>query len=202
MPCPDYKGKEYLFLSREMNRYDRIRYLRHLKGCHHCKEALEQARVIWNQMENLTQHSPNPEIRKDIFNAARMRNLRVGVSKIEKTGLRQWMTNPRFSWGLATAFVVAFAMIITSYIFIRSRQPNHNELLVDENILTWQDDFLFEVEFLDTEISRVESGQLLATYFSEVEQTVEWEGQLSTMSEDFNWVRSEIDNLMENLFGI
>ena len=202
MPCPDYEGKEYLFLSREMNRSDRIRYLRHLKGCHHCVEKLEQARGIWNQMENLTPHTPNPEIRKDIFNAARIRNQRAGVSKIEKTGLRQWMTNPRLSWGLATAFVVAFAMIITSYIFIRSNRPNLNELLVKENILTWQDDFLTEVEFLDTEISRVESGQLLATYFSEVEQTVEWEGQLSTMSEDFNWVRSEIDNLMENLFGI
>jgi hypothetical protein len=201
MPCPDFKGKDILFLSGELKKSDRIRYLRHLKQCDECQKVLDDTRQMWNQISKLPDAEPSQNVRSRILNEAKrhVEGKRSANKKIVR--IRYWTPNPKLVWTFSTVFGVALLLIMI-YIFVRPVQLDMTDPSDTEPNLAWQDDFLSEAAFLDSEIDRIDSGQLLVNYFSEDEQGGEWKDQLSTMSDDLDWIRSEIDNLMENLFGI
>jgi hypothetical protein len=202
MPCPDFEGKEYLFLSDELKKFDRIGYLRHIKQCTACREKLETARFIWDQIRGLPKESPSPAVQNRILDEAFHRNKQAGLSAIQKNRIKLQFITPRLTWRFASVIAMALLFIGINIIIFRSFRSNRTDSAQSSTAFTWQDDFYSEVSFLDSEINRVDSGQLLVSYFSEDEKNSEWDDHLSTMAEDLDWIRSEIDNLMENLFGI
>jgi cbb3-type cytochrome oxidase subunit 3 len=202
MPCPDFEGKEYLFLSDELKKFDRLVYLRHIKQCTACREKLENARFIWDQIRGLPKESPSPEVRNRILDKAFQCNKQAGLSAIQRNRIKLQFITSRSTWRFATVIAMGLLFIGINVILFRSFRINRMDSSQSATAFTWQDDFYSEVSFLDSEINRVDSGQLLVNYFSEDEKAMELDDHLSTMSEDIDWIRSEIDNLMENLFGI
>ena len=198
MSCPEFESAGYLFLSGELTESERSAFEKHLKKCPSCQEELASMKKIWGFMEKLPQMSPSPGIRETILRDARRK--KVGPSLLKR--FRSWTDRSTLhrglAWGLSTAVVALFIMIIVIRPFDRM-QPGQKTM---EEILAWDDDFKSEVDWMDQEIDRVESGSLLTNYVFSNDEVTESDDWLSPMSEDINWIRDKVEDLVKTIYGI
>ena len=198
MSCPEFENAGYLFLSGELSESEERAFKEHLKKCPACQEELASMKEIWGFMEKLPQMSPSPDIRESILRDARRK--KVGPSLLERfrSWTDRWTLNRGLAWGLSTAVVALFIMIIFIRPFDRM-QPDQKTM---EEILAWDDNFNSEVDWMDQEIDRVESGSLLTNYVFSNDEVTESDDWLSPMSDDINWIRDKVEDLVKTIYGI
>lgn len=194
MSCPEFKNRGLLYNSGELSPTERIAYEKHVKECQECRKELELIEETWNLMERLPFAEPSSEVRKIILRQARR------SSSWEK--IRSWfitgLPRRRLAWGLSTAVVALFLifMIIRPFGGIGPDEDTR------ESLLSWEDDFLAEADWIGSEIDRVEAGDLLVSYVSSDEEDLESEGWLSPMSQELDWIRGKVEDLVKTIYGI
>ena len=198
MSCPEFESAGYLFLSGELTESGRRAFEKHLKKCPACQEELASMKEIWGFMEKLPQMNPSPGIRESILRDARRKKVGPSLLARFRSWTDGWARHRGLVWGLSTAVVALFIMIIFIRPFDRM-QPGQKTM---EEILAWNDDFKSEVDWMDQEIDRVESGSLLTNYVFSNDEVTESDDWLSPMSEDINWIRDKVEDLVKTIYGI
>ena len=199
MSCPEFERFGLLYLSGELASSDRSAYKGHVRVCPACREELEMVRETWALMEKVPSQRPSARVRKAILQQARRK--KVKTSPLIK--MRSWLFEPGpsrpLAWGLSTAVVA----LIVVMMFIRPFDRRGDDVMHSEELLlAWEDDFIAEVDWIENEIDRVESGSLLASYVSSEQDEIETEEWLSPMSEDLDWIREKVEDLVKDIYGI
>jgi len=195
MSCRKFEAKGYLYLSGELSRSERKAFKLHLKECEECRMHLADAKAIWKGVSDLPSEKPAPSVRKAVLERSRRHRPKTGFSRFFEFVGDLLFFHPRVTYGIfiATASILLI-LVIQPMIGTRSA--------FDEFTLEWQDDFLAEADYLDKELDRLGSGVLLANYTipeSEIEDEEAW---LSPMSQDLNWIRGRVENLVKTIYGI
>lgn len=195
MSCPEFERKGYLFLSEELDRSERTDFKKHLKQCPDCREALKKVEETWNLMERLPFESPSPETREVVLKHARRKKTQSSFWERFKSVLDFWTFHRGLSLGLSAVAVTAILLLVLA-------RPFGRRGVDGETILEWQDNFIAEADWIDKEIDRVESGLLLINYTSSEEEYSEPEDWLSPMSQDLDWIRGKVEELVKTIYGI
>jgi len=198
MSCPEFERFGLLYLSGELASSDRSAYEDHVRACSACREELEMVRETWALMEKVPSQRPSVRVRKAILQQARRK--KVKTSPLVK--VRSWLFDPGPSrplvWGLSTAVVA----LIVVMMFVRPFGRQGDDVMLGEELLAWEDDFIAEVDWIENEIDRVDSGLLLASYVTSQQDEIETEEWLSPMSEDLDWIREKVEDLVKDIYGI
>ncbi len=198
MSCLEFERTGYLFLSGELTSAERAAYERHLHACAQCREALEEMKEIWGLMEQLPQVNPSVDMRTSILKEAKRKKVREPFFERVFKWIARW-TSPRgLAWGLSTAVVAVIVLIV----FIHPFDQIQNGRRPMEEILAWDDDFMSQVDWMDREIDRVESGALLTNYTFGQDVAPQSEDWLSPMSDDIGWFRDKVEDLVKTIYGI
>lgn len=198
MTCPDFENNVYLYLSGELTPSDRNDFKSHLKTCDACKRAFENVQQTWNALNRLPQENANPEIRKTILKQAQ--KAIVKTSPIERLSIwvRERIMPKKVIWGISTVAVTTLLIFFITYPFDQ-KEPDQ---VVQAEVFEWEDDFFSQAELINSEINRMESGQFVTTYTFMEDEPPEFQESLSPMSEDLNWIREQVENLMRTIYGI
>lgn len=198
MSCPEFENRGLLYNSGELSTSERIAYEKHIKQCQECREELELIEETWNLMERLPFEKPCSEVLKVILRQARRK--KTESSSWEK--IRSWfitgLPHRGLAWGLSTAVVALFLI----FVIIRPFGGVGPDEGAREDLLSWEDDFLAEADWIESEIDRVESGALLVSYVSSDDEDLESEGWLSPMSREIDWIRGKVEDLVKTIYGI
>lgn len=199
MSCPDLKQKIYLYLSGELTSTEKSVFEKHLDQCSACKNTLEEIKQIWDWVEHLSYEKPSLKVKQEILKQARKKKNRFSFPNRLVDWLSHWLLpHPRLSWGVTVSAVTLILVILLLSPF----KLGEKEKTIPTELLEWQDDFFAQVDCIDREIDRVGSGELLVSYFSQEYSRSESEDRLSSMSQDLNWIRGEIENLTKTIFGL
>lgn len=192
MACPKWEKKQFLYLSSEMTKKDRLEFEAHLKTCDSCQKYLEWIQSTFNDFEQISNIKPGRQLKKSILLEAR--------KKIHPKKQRTWL--PDFEkWILPRKVTVAISFTLVMIISFAVFQTFKNQMITpEEDILPWEDDFFAEVSYLDEEINRVGSGNLLSS-IPEIDSPSK-EGWLSPMSDDIMELKDNVQNIMSTLYGI
>ncbi len=199
MECADFQHQGFLLLSGEMEAGEKKAFKAHLKTCLECREAWAEFQQTWREMKNLPLEAPSPETRKAIFHLATTRENRPSIFQ----KIRSWLTAPQpgLAWGLSTAVVAIIVMFVVVRPFgLMQRDP----VVLEEN-LAWDDGFMSNVDWMEQEMDRLSSGTLLVSYSTTEESSTdsefsdEWS---SPMSEDLDWIRDKVEDLVKDMYGI
>jgi len=198
MSCPEFERFGLLYLSGELASSDRSAYEDHVRSCSACREELEMVRETWALMEKVPSQRPRARVRKAVLQQARRK--KVKTSPLIK--VRSWLFDPGpsrpLAWGLSTAVVA----LIVVMMFIRPFGRQGDDVMLREELLAWEDDFIAEVDWIENEIDRVDSGSLLASYVTSQNDEIGTEEWLSPMSEDLDWIREKVEDLVKDIYGI
>jgi hypothetical protein len=155
-------------------------------------------RETWALMEKVPSQRPSARVRKAILQQAHRK--KVKTSPLVK--VRSWLFDPGpsrpLAWGLSTAVVA----LIVVMMFIRPFGRQGDDVMLREELLAWEDDFIAEVDWIENEIDRVDSGSLLASYVTSQNDDIGTEEWLSPMSEDLDWIREKVEDLVKDIYGI
>ena len=199
MSCSEFKKKGYLYFFRELSKPERAIYRKHVKKCPDCREELEKLRATWHVMERAEHERPSPGIRETILEHARRKSARTSVGEKLRSWMGWWETHPSLSLGVSAAAVA----VILLFVFVRPFERFRLDRPAQEAGYEWQDDFLAQADWMEQEINRIESGNLLASYYPSEDEYSEFnEDFVSPLSEDLNRIRGEVENLMEAIYGI
>ena len=198
MSCPEFENSGYLFLSGELTPSKRIAFKKHLEQCPACREALEGLKEIWGLMEQLPQVSPSSEIRDAVLKNARRRVAEPSFWSRLLFWKEQWTLHRGLAWGLSTAVVALFLLVV----FFRPFDRIRTDQKTIEEVLVWDDGFTAEVDWMNQEIDRVESGSLLMNYVFIEDKVTDPDDWLSPMSDDINWIREKVEDLIKTIYGI
>jgi hypothetical protein len=198
MSCPEFENRGLLYNSGELSPSERMAYEKHIEQCQECREELELIEETLNLMRRLSFEKPGSKIRKVILQQARRK--KTESSPWEK--IRSWFITGLpyrgLAWGLSTAVVALFFILVIIRPFGRVGPLEGAR----EDLLSWEDDFIAEVDWIESEIDRVESGALLVSYVSSDDEDLESEGWLSPMSRELDWIRGKVEDLVKNIYGI
>ena len=198
MPCQEFKEKGYLYLSGELSKDDRDAFARHLRECADCREELGRYKALWARMEKLSADRPHREVREAILSRSRTAKRPSALGDRLKSWADLFLFHPRLTWGISAAAVA----LIFLFVFIRPFAIRENVMPTEELTLAWQDDFMSEADWLDKELDRYESGTLLANYSTEEMDPSGSEEWLSPMSQDLEWIRGKVEDLVKTIYGI
>jgi len=199
MSCPEFERKGYLYFFKELSRSEREEFKSHLKGCPTCLEELERMKETWRLMERMEQESPTSETRGAILRQARRRNVRTSIGERLRSWVNWWEIHRGLSWGMSAAVVI----VILLFVLVRPFERFRPGASIEEETYAWQDDFIAQADWMEQEIDRIESGNLLASYYPSEDDYSEFdEDFVSPLSEDLNRIRGEVENLMETIYGI
>ena len=198
MTCPDFEKKVYLYLSGELDASEKNEFESHLKECLTCEKEFKDIQQTWLAMEHLPENKPAPEIRQTILREAQKAVVKPSRFSGLSTWIDTWIIPRKWLWGLSTAAVAVTLVLFIIQPFGRKEQDQ----LVQADILSWDDDFFSQAELINSEIDRIESGQFMTTYTFMEEDLIGFEETLSPMSEDLNWIREQVENLMRTIYGI
>ncbi len=196
MSCQEFEQKAYLYFFKELTRSEREGFKNHLKGCPTCREELERMKETWRLMERMEQESPAFETRRAILKQARRRNARTSIGERLRSWVNWWGTHRELSWGVSAAAVVVILLFVLLHPFERFRPG----VSIEEETCAWQDDFIAQADWMEQEIDRIGSGNLLASYYPSEDDYLELdEDFVSPLSEDLTRVRGEVENLMKTI---
>ena len=194
MSCSQNPHWVYLYLAGELSKKEKAAYEKHVAECSTCQQNLAEAGHIFQELETLEMAEPDPAIVETILNVSRRRKIENKWQKVQSK-IKAWFAPRNLVWEVAFSTAV-----IVLLLYIR---PFQQEMAVKANDhLAWEDNFYSEVDWLDQEINRVESGELISSYahsdaFSETEE--EW---LSPMSMDLPAIREQVQNIVTGIYGI
>jgi hypothetical protein len=198
MSCPEFERFGLLYLSGELASSDRSAYEDHIRACSACRDELEKVRETWTLLEKVPSQRPSARVRKAVLQQARRKKVR----KSPLVKMRSWLFDPGpsrpLAWGLSTAVVA----LIVVMMFIQPFGRQGEDMMPREELLAWEDDFIAEVDWLENEIDRVDSGSLLASYVTSQQDEIGTEEWLSPMSEDLDWIREKVEDLVKDIYGI
>jgi hypothetical protein len=198
MTCPDFENKVYLYLSGELNLTEKNDFKSHLKSCDSCEKEFKRIQETWLTFDQLPQENPNPEIRKVILKQARITTVKTSPLKRLAASFSEWIIPRKYVWGISTVAIAALLLFFIIQPFGQKREDQ----LIQTDLLSWEDDFFAQAELISSEIDRMQSGQFIATYNFAEEDPIEFEETLSPMSDDLNWIREQVENLMRTIYGI
>jgi anti-sigma factor RsiW len=198
MSCPEFEKYGFLYLSGELSPSEYAPYEDHLKTCALCREELEAARQTINLLDKLPSARPSSETRKAVLLHAHRKKTVSSPGKRSMSWIFENLTGRRWALGLSTAAVavILLLMVIRPFDWIRRDE------VVSDDILAWEDDFIAAADWMESEIDRVESGALLADYTTHGEESEESDTWLSPMSEDIDWIRGKVEDLVKTIYGI
>ncbi len=197
MSCPEFKRFGFLFLSGELSRDEKRFYRAHIKECLECRQELFDARTIMKTIKNrVVLERPGKEARESILK--KIRKERVSFFEKIVDEIKSALLPRRLIIGFSSAVVVVVL------IFFGVQYIHHQKIMdVDRAlVLKWDDDFYSNVEWMDSEIDRVKSGELLANYFAVEYEESGSDDWMSIMSNDFYLIRGAVETLMETFYGI
>lgn len=197
MSCRRFETTGYLYLSDELIASERKAYKRHLKTCPNCQQQLAEASALWKQIADIPLERPDPTVRNAILDRARAAPKKKGIKRIFDAVGDLFFFHPRLTYGVS----IAAAVVIMIFIVISPMLESREDVFQSAG-LEWQDTFLAEADYLDKELDRLESGVLLANYSTSDEGSSEDDDWLSPMSQDLNWIRSKVENLVKTIYGI
>ena len=163
-----------------------------------CREELEAARQTISLMEKLPSARPSSETRKAVLLHARRKKTAPSPGKRPMSWIFENLAGRRWALGLSTAAVAVILLLLVIRPFDRIRR----DTAVSDDILAWEDDFIAAADWMESEIDRVESGALLADYATHGEESDESDTWLSPMSEDIDWIRGKVEDLVKTIYGI
>ncbi|MBN2028857.1 zf-HC2 domain-containing protein [bacterium] len=198
MTCPDFENKVLLFLSGELSSSDKDNFKSHLKTCNACKKAFESIQQTWDALDRLPQEHPNPEIRKTILKQVQKAVVKTSLLTRLSIWIKKRIMPRKYVWGISTVAVTALLIFFITHPFDQ-KEPDQ---VVQTEAFEWEDDFFSQAEWINSEINRMESGQFVTTYTFMEDEPPEFQETLSPMSEDLNWIREQVENLMRTIYGI
>lgn len=199
MSCPEFEKYGYLYLSGELSSSEYAAYEDHLKACPVCREEMEAVKQTLSLMEKLPSVRPGSETRRAVLqHARRERSASSSRKEKRKAWLFENLAGRRWAWGLSTAAVAVLLLLAVIRPFDRIRP----DAAVPDDVLAWEDDFIASADWMDREINRVESGALLVDYTTHEEEGDASEAWLSPMSEDLDWIRGKVEDLVKTIYGI
>ena len=198
MSCPEFEKYGFLYLSEELSPSEYASYEDHLKTCALCREELEAARQTIRLMEKLPSVRPSSETRKAVLLHARRKKTAPSPGKRRGSWIFENLTGRRWALGLSTAAVAVILLLVIIRPFDRIRQDG----TVSDDVLAWEDDFIAAADWMESEIDRVESGSLLVDYANHGEESEDSDAWLSPMSEDLDWIRGKVEDLVKTIYGI
>ncbi len=198
MTCSDFEKKVYLYLSGELNHSEKNVFKLHLKSCTTCQKVFKNVNDTWSAMIHLPVEKPSRETRKMIIEQAKEKKVRPSLPNRLSQWIEAWILPKKWLWGIST---VAVALLL---IFIITNPFDHRESdqPVQTQILDWEDDFFSQAEWINSEIDRMESGQFVTTYTFIEDEPPDFQETLSPLSEDLNWIREQMENLITTIYGI
>ena len=197
MSCRRFETTGYLYLSDELSSSERKAYKRHLKACPVCQQQLDEASTLWRHIADIPLERPDPSVRNAILDRARTSSKKKGIKRILDAVGDMFFFHPRMTYGISIAAATVVMFLVVVYPILDSRDDVLQALTME-----WQDDFIAEADYLDKELDRLESGILLANY-TEIESTdIEEDEWLSPMSQDLNWIRGKVEDLVRTIYGI
>ncbi len=199
MSCPEFRQDGIRFFFGELSPQHRAAYERHLNQCSVCQEELHFMKETWDMAQAIPQETPSQAVRDEILRQSRLRKETQStlIQKI-RTAMTLRPLHPAPVWGAALAGAVALVILL----IVRPFGPVEENGSSIELLLAWEDDFLAETQWIDSEIDRVEDGVLLADYVSIDDEASQEDAWLSPVSQDLNWIRGKVEDLMRTIYGI
>ncbi len=198
MTCPDFEKKVYLYLSGELNPEQNNDFKNHLKKCITCEKEFKNVKQIWLALDQLPQEKPNRETKKTILEHAKKNKVKFSYFKKLSVWINEWIVPKKWLWGLSTAAVSCLLILF----FLRPFDQKEDNQNTQTPTFEWEDNFSSQAEWINSEIDRMESGQFLTTFTFMEDDQPQFEETLSPMSEDLNWIRDQVENLMRTIYGI
>ena len=194
MSCSQDPHWIYLYLAGELGKKEKTAYEKHLTECATCQQSLAEAEHIFQELKTLEMAEPDPAIVETILNVSRNRKVKSKWQKVQSK-VKAWFAPRNLVWEVAFSTAV-----IVLLLYIR---PFQQEMVVKKNNnLAWEDNFYSEVDWMDQEINRVESGELISSYaHSDVSSETE-EEWLSPMSMDLPAIREQVQDIVTGIYGI
>jgi len=199
MSCPEFQQNGICFFFGELSPQHRSAFERHLNQCSVCQEELHFMKETWDKAQAIPQEAPSQAIRDEILRQSRLRKeTRSTLLHKIRTAMILRPAHPAPVWGAAFAGAIALVILLIVRPF-DSVEENGNGV---EQLLAWEDDFLAETQWIDSEIDRVEEGVLLTDYASIDDEASQEDAWLSPVSQDLNWIRGKVEDLMRTIYGI
>ena len=183
MSCPETR-KAYLYLSKELASGDREQFKKHLKVCLQCEEEVATVRRLKKTVP--MEDTPSKEIRIAIMQEARNTAEKSSLPEI----FRKW--TGRAVWAVPV-MATALVLILVNPLRWVGQQ--------DQDSLLWQDDFFSQTYEIKTDLDALQEPVLLTSDLLDenIEDPI---SGLSTLTQDFQWIREQIEELMQTIYGI
>ena len=194
MSCTEFSQKGFLFIFNELSEHEADTFRQHLTHCESCRESFESARSIVDQLKNFPSKSPDASVRHHIL--AEARNAQIQISNKRKKDFWNLIINrikemtTEHSHLMRWAFPTAALLVLMTIFLSRYIQPSQQLNLASYDS-EWQDHFFAEADYINGEITRVQSGELLVASLNMDEDDNE--------PIEENSISDNIDDLRSNL---
>jgi hypothetical protein len=196
MTCLEYEQKGLLYLSNELDETEKLVYENHLKQCSLCQQELNYARETLSILNKIPQEKPSPSNRNAILRQGKSRFSRKSMNKVLDLS---WLPSRGLSLGLSAAM----AIIIIMFLIFRPLNQIGSPTLLSEDILSWQDGLMEEMELLNSEIDRLESGILISGLVSfEIQSVIDENNQTLDLKTNLNQIQGEVEDLLNSLYEL
>ena len=89
------------------------------------------------------------------------------------------------------------------FLILRPLNQIGSPTLVSEDILSWQDGLMEEMELLNSEIDRLESGILISGLVSfEIQSVIDENDQTLDLKTNLNQIQGEVEDLINSLYEL
>jgi len=191
MFCHKFEKLGYLFLSGEISSSEKKRFKKHLKQCADCRKALKEVKETWRLIEHLPLESPDALISKNVIQYSKGKHTKNSFSdRIQ--GILTRLQNNQLTWVIPTAAAIAVTIFL---VFPFGADKSNSDLYA------WNDQFYLETDLIENELDSIESGALFSSFSIEQNNGVA-ENKLGSISNDLELIQSEIENMIETLYGL
>jgi hypothetical protein len=191
MSCSRFKKEGHLFLANELDTKTYKAFQSHLAQCTICQQMLKEAEAVLHRVEKMPKLKPNKSVQKAILRASRKSHEKISI-------VERIFPNPRLTWSLSA---VAVAVILV-FILVRPFGDHSSEQAQQPYLLTWNDNFYAEADWMNQELDRVGSGNLLTHYFTYTEDQSDEDMLDSIISSDLDWIKNKVVDLAKTIYGI
>ena len=191
MPCHKFDKLGHLFLSGELNTPDKKDFKRHLRRCPECRQQLKEVKETYKLMEHLPLESPDALISEKVIQYSKGKHNKISFSdRIQ--GILARLQNNQLTWVIPAATAIA----VTIFLVLPFGADKSNS-----DLYAWNDQFYLETDLIENELDSIESGALFSSFSIEQNNGVA-ENKLGSISDDLELIQSEIENMIETLYGL
>jgi len=203
MDCKEFNEKGYLFIYNELKKSEAEAFRRHLRHCEFCRESLDHVKIVLDQLDRLPEEAPDTVVRRHILEEARNAQIQIKTYPRQISWgrylnrLKELFYRPRsLHWALpAAALLVLLTVFVDRFI-----QTSQNMKMISSDS-EWQDHFFTEADWINGEIDRVESGELLIVTLNLEEENVD-QTEESSISDYIDDLRSYFDEIESVYYNI